>query len=263
MPTAGPGDARILAAKAVKDGFETIIAAGGDGTVNEVINGIADVSGGLVRTRLGVLPLGTINVFARELGIPLKLNDAFEVIQRGRESRIDLPVADLTLDGKTERRFFIQLGGAGLDSRAVELVSWKLKKKAGPLAYVFAGLKAYLEKHPVITITNGSSVSGELVLLGNGRYYGGAFGFFPNASLRDGLIDACVFPKVSIVGIVLVGLGMLIGRPHRFARSSQIQAREFTLASASRVCLELDGENAGELPARVFVMPKALRVIVK
>jgi YegS/Rv2252/BmrU family lipid kinase len=262
MPTTGPGDARALAAKALADGFQTIIAAGGDGTVNEVVNGMGDVPGGFERARLGVLPLGTINVFARELGIPLGLNQALEVILRGNESRIDLASVDLTVENKTARRYLIQLGGAGLDSRAVELVSWRLKKKTGPLAYVIAGLKAYLEKHPVITITGETSASGELVLLGNGRYYGGSFRFFPNASLGDGILDACVFPKVTLAGVLRVGLGMLTGCPHRFIKSVQIQAREFTLTSPSRVCLEIDGENAGELPARVSVMPKALRVIV-
>ncbi len=262
LATTGPGDARRLACQAVGDGFETIIAAGGDGTVNEALNGIADASGGLERARLGVLPMGTVNVFARELGMPLRLDDAIEVLQRGRESRIDLPACDLTVDGKTERRYFIQLGGAGLDSRAVELVSLRLKKQVGPLAYLIAGVKAYIEKHPAITITGGASIVGELVLLGNGRYYGGAFHFFPRADLRDGLLDACVFPTASLARIFLVGLGMLGARPHRFAAGILLQASEFTLTSASRVCLELDGENAGELPARISILPKALRVIV-
>ena len=83
--TAAPGDARRLAAEAVRDGFESIVAAGGDGTVNEVLNGIGDAPDGFARARLGVLPLGTVNVFARELKIPLRLERAWEVLQRGRE----------------------------------------------------------------------------------------------------------------------------------------------------------------------------------
>src|SRR5207253_6625397 len=83
------GDARRLAAEAVREGFETIVAAGGDGTLNEVLNGIGDAPNGFEQARLGVLPLGTVNVFARELGIPIKLESAWETICRGHESRID------------------------------------------------------------------------------------------------------------------------------------------------------------------------------
>jgi len=92
--TSGPRDARRLAAEAIGEGFETIVAAGGDGTVNEVLNGLGDVSDGFERARLGVLPLGTVNVFARELAIPSKLERAWSIIQQGSETRIDLPKAE-------------------------------------------------------------------------------------------------------------------------------------------------------------------------
>jgi diacylglycerol kinase (ATP) len=140
--TAGPGDAQRLAAAAVVEGYDIVAAAGGDGTLNEVLNGLAMTREGLERVRLGVLPLGTVNVFAREMGIPLRLPRAWETLRSGRERSIDLPYVEFR--GKTgpERRYFAQLAGAGLDARAVELVSWELKKKAGKLAYVLAGLQA-------------------------------------------------------------------------------------------------------------------------
>ena len=150
--TAAPGDARRLAAEAVGEGFDLIVAAGGDGTVNEVLNGIGDAPDGFARARLGVLPLGTVNVFARELKIPLRLERAWEILRRGREMKIDLPRAEFSANGKTERRYFVQLAGAGLDARAIELVDWQHKKKVGPLAYVVAGLKALREKKPQITV---------------------------------------------------------------------------------------------------------------
>jgi hypothetical protein len=92
--TAIPGDARRLAGEAVAEGFELIVAAGGDGTVNEVLNGIGDTRDGFARARLGVLPLGTINVFAREIGLPLRIEQAWETLLRGRETRLDLPCAE-------------------------------------------------------------------------------------------------------------------------------------------------------------------------
>ena len=146
--TTAPGDARRLAAEAVRDGFDLIAAAGGDGTVNEVLNGIGDAPDGFARARLGVLPLGTVNVFARELKIPLKIENAWEVLQRGHETKIDLPRVEFSADGVLQKRYFCQLAGAGLDARAIELVDWQHKKQVGKLAYVIAGLKALCEKKP-------------------------------------------------------------------------------------------------------------------
>ena len=174
--TAAPGDARRLAAEAVNDGFDLIAAAGGDGTLNEVLNGIGDAPDGFARARLGVLPLGTVNVFARELKIPLQVERAWEVLQHGREMKIDLPRVEFSADGVLQKRYFCQLAGAGLDARAIELVDWRHKKQIGPLAYVIAGLKALCEKKPQITVrADGQSATGELVLVGNGKFYGGSF----------------------------------------------------------------------------------------
>ena len=199
--TAAPGDARRLAAEAVAEGFDLVVAAGGDGTVNEVLNGIGDAPDGFARARLGVLPLGTVNVFARELKIPLKLERAWEILQRGNETKLDLPRAEFSVDGKIARRYFVQLAGAGLDARAIELVDWQHKKRVGPLAYVIAGMKALRERKPEITVREDDhpadqNFSGELVLIGNGRFYGGPFEIFPRADLRDGLLDVCVFLRV-------------------------------------------------------------------
>src|SRR5687768_3288218 len=102
--TYAAGTGRELAAQAVNEGFETVVAAGGDGTLNEVLNGIGDVQGGFERTRLGILPLGTINVFARELGLPLRLDDAWQIVEQGKEMRIDLPRAEFTQNGEPCRR---------------------------------------------------------------------------------------------------------------------------------------------------------------
>ena len=135
--TTAAGDARRLAAEAVAEGFEVIVAAGGDGTLNEVLNGLGDAPDGFERARLGVLPLGTVNVFARELAIPTRLELAWQAIGQGREMRIDLPRVEYQVQGKPQRRYFAQLAGAGLDARAIELVQWELKKRDWP-----AGVRA-------------------------------------------------------------------------------------------------------------------------
>src|SRR5262245_24908661 len=95
-PTNAPGAARKLASEAVAQGFTTIIAAGGDGTLNEVVNGIADAPGGLQSTRLGVLPLGTVNVFAREIRLPLKPEKIWPILRDGCETVLDLGLAEFS-----------------------------------------------------------------------------------------------------------------------------------------------------------------------
>jgi YegS/Rv2252/BmrU family lipid kinase len=261
--TTAPGDARRLAAEAVGEGFDLIVAAGGDGTVNETLNGLGDAADGFARARLGVLPLGTVNVFARELRIPLRIERAWEVLQRGRETRVDLPRAEFLENGVHRQRCFVQLAGAGWDARAIEMVDWSHKKKVGPLAYVIAGLKALHERQPKITVsTGGQSVTGEFVLVGNGRFYGGPVSAFPQADLRDGLLDICILPRLNWWTLMRCAPGLLTSRKPPAGIAQFIQAAQFDLAGEPKTAFELDGEWVGHLPATFSVEREKLRVIV-
>jgi len=261
--TAAAGDGRRLAAEAVREGFELVIAAGGDGTLNEVLNGVGDAPDGFRRACLGVLPLGTVNVFARELKIPLQPDAAWEILRRRHETRLDLPCAEFTVNGQPQRRYFAQLAGAGLDARAIELVSWPLKKKIGPLAYIVAGLQALTQKHALITASNGRQThTGELMLIGNGQLYGGNYEVLAGADLRDGLLDVCVFPRVGWWTLARCALPLLIrGRlPEKVVR--RFRTRSFSLSANSPVAFELEGDLVGHLPATISVQREALRVLV-
>jgi len=275
--TAAPGDARRLAAEAVGEGYDLIVAAGGDGTVNEVLNGIGDAPDGFARARLGVLPLGTVNVFAREMKIPLRLGRAWEILRRGREMKIDLPCAEFSDDGRSQRRYFIQLAGAGFDARAIELVDWQHKKKVGPLAYVVAGLKALRETKSQISAREdqpslkssgtasarpaGQDFTGELVLVGNGKFYGGPFEIFPRADLRDGMLEVCVLPRINWLALLGCAPGFVARRklPEKLAR--RFSAAAFELSGDATAAFELDGEWAGKLPVKFSVEREKLRVV--
>jgi diacylglycerol kinase (ATP) len=260
--TVAPGDARRLATEAIADGFDLIVAAGGDGTMNEVLNGIGDAPNGFELASLGVLPLGTMNVFARELKIPLRLERAWEVLRRGREIKIDLGCAEFSAGGVRKEQFFAQLAGAGLDARAIELVDFSAKKKIGPLAYVAAGLKALSEKKPKICVdAGGQNFSGELVLIGSGKFYGGPFTIFPAADLRDGLLDICVFPRVDFPVLFRCIPNFLTRRklPEKTVR--RFRAEKFELVCDSAAAFELDGEWAGNLPVTFSVGREKLRVV--
>ena len=262
-PTKAVGDARKLAALAVEEGFEIIVAAGGDGTLNEVLNGIVDAPKGFERARLGVLPLGTVNVFAREVRIPLKLKDALQTLRTGRETLIDLGTVDYEENGQAVRRCFAQLAGAGLDARAIELVDWRLKKKIGPLAYIVAGLKALMERQVQIKVSDGKKEEiGQLVLIGNGSLYGGQFRIFPPADMRDGLLEACVFAKVNFATLLRVAPKLLLRGTLPQAATANFRSESLTLTSDSKVPFEIDGEFGGYLPATFAMRRMQLRVIV-
>lgn len=257
------GAARTLAAEAVWEGFDTIVAAGGDGTVNEVLNGIGAEPDGFARARLAILPMGTVNVFAKELGLPGSLPRAWEIIRRGREMAVDLPRVEFTADGQRQFRYFAQMAGAGLDARAVELVNWKLKKKFGLFAYIWACLQALRETQSKILATTGTrSFTGEAIVLGNGRFYGGKYVLFPKANLSDGLIDVCVLPRANWKVAISCGWGALTQRLHKAGGMQHFQSETLTLTSERPTPFQVEGESVGRLPATFSVQRQKLRVVV-
>jgi diacylglycerol kinase (ATP) len=260
--TAAAGGARPLAAEAIREGFDTIVAAGGDGTLNEVLNGMGDVPDGFERARLGVLPLGTVNVFAKELGMPPGLKQGWQVLRAGKEKVIDLPMVECVVNGKPERRLFAQLAGTGLDARAIELADWELKKKVGPLASVWAGVLAISGRPSRVTVTHGAqSETGELVLVGNGRFYGGKYRVHPSADLSDGWLHVAVFPKANWLTLIRCAGMFMAGMDLPASVAKCFRAKNFTITSEAPTPLEVDGENIGHLPATFSLQPKKLRVL--
>lgn len=275
QPTQAPGHATELAANAVAQGFENVVAAGGDGTLNEVLNGLVQAPDGLERARLGVLPLGTVNVFAKELGIPEQPEKAWQTVLAGHDRTIDLPYAESELDGRPQRRYFAQLAGAGLDAAAIELVDWESKRRFRQLAYVYAGMRALLRPQSRIEARaadaahaeaeaeadRDTGVVGELVLVGNGKFYGGRLKVFPDASLEDGMLDVCVFPKVSLWTAAKFGVSLFLGRNKVPSPIRYFQTRELRLTSSTGAKFELEGDLIGPVPVVMGLLPRALRVI--
>ena len=155
--TSGPDDARRLAADAAKAGARIVVACGGDGTVSEVANGLAGTS-----TTLGVMPLGTMNVFAKELDLPSDLDAAWRIIEAGVTRKIDLPTANSV--------HFIQLAGVGLDAQVVKETSWASKKRLGPLSYILSAAQIASRRPPLLRVETDDQIrEGSFVLVGNGR----------------------------------------------------------------------------------------------
>lgn len=250
MMTSGPGDALSLADRAVEEGFEILVAAGGDGTVNEVVNGIAGRE-----VTLGVLPMGTVNVFAMELGIPGDWSRAVEVLRHGKSRRIDL--------ARAAGRWFVQLAGVGLDAQAVQETSSLAKKNWGPLSYVIAASQVIGRPPPLLRVDtyNGKLRECSLMLIGNGRYYGGPFSFFPEAKLDDGLLDVCLFEKMSHLDVFRYLQGIIRGRHTGYADVHYFKTERLRVESDSEVPVEVDGELHTQTPISFEVVPSGLSVI--
>ena len=234
-PTHHAGEARELAARFAEVGEPVVIAAGGDGTLNEVVNGLAGS-----RTLLGVLPAGTMNVFAREMGIPFdSLERAFEVIERGF-------VQDVDLFGANDFPF-VQMAGVGFDALVIEETSWKSKKMLGPLAYLLAAVRVLGDSPPKLEVicADGRREEGVAVLAGNGSLYGGHFKFFRNANNHDSKLDVLVYKEAGY-RIVLDSLrGLAFGGIDLVASTSYFQAEEFMVRADRAVPVQVDGELIG------------------
>jgi YegS/Rv2252/BmrU family lipid kinase len=244
-----PGGARSLAEAAVKEGFTSVIAAGGDGTVNEVVNGIAGTG-----VTLGILPAGTMNVFATELGLPCEdLAGCWRAIAAGEIREVDLPVAN--------GHHFVQLGGIGLDAQVVQETSWDLKRNFGPLSYVVSIAQVAARKPPRLVVEcNDRTLEGSFVLIGNGRFYGGPFVIFRNARIDDGLLDVLIFKNISYIDIARYLHGIIFGIHPTMPDVEYFQTHGLTVRSEDEVPVEVDGEVIANVPVTFGFSPYKLRV---
>jgi len=248
--SSAPGHVGILAKKAVEEGFKTIVAAGGDGTINEVVNGIAgsDVS-------LGILPVGTMNVFAAELGLPVNnLPECWELIKDGHVRKVDLPRAN--------RHYFVQLAGVGLDAQVVKETSWNFRKNFGPLSYVISATQIAARKPPRLVVDAGGELrEGSFVLIGNGRFYGGPFTIFKDARIDDGKLDVLIFKNLGYLDIVRYLNAIVFGTHANLPDVEYFQTDKATIRSKQEVPVEVDGELIGNLPVSFRLLQRKLKVI--
>ena len=253
--TKRPGHARKLAREAVRAGMEMVVAAGGDGTVNDVIQELAGHS-----TALGVLPLGTVNVWARETGIPLSLPDAARVLLYGVQRRVDL--------GRAGSRYFLMMAGIGFDAEVTRRVERSLLKRIGLKMVEYmttVGVLGVTQKPVRVRIRRdgkGREVSALMLVIGNTRLYGGAFTFTRHAVADDGWLDVVVVGGGGLLYRLGVLRNALLHRPRRGPRVRYHQARTIRVESDEPLPVQVDGEVMGTLPMTFSVSPLALTVIV-
>lgn len=252
------GSAARFARTAISKGREKIIAAGGDGTLNEVINGIGENLGA---ASVGLLPLGTGNDFARSIGMPVELEAALEVIRAGETRAVDL--IRVTSD---EVRYFVNVSAGGFSGLVNEKLTPELKKTWGPLAYLRSAAAALPELRAyrtTLAFDSSESLTMELynVVVANGRYVAGGTMIAPEASIDDGLLDVVLIPERPAAELALVVAQMALGTHLSSDVVTHRQARKLTVNSKPGMWFNVDGELVGNEPATFEIVPRALRFI--
>ena len=249
--TKGPGEVMPLAELSAAEGFDVVIAVGGDGTTNETINGILGKS-----VTLGLLPIGGSNVLARELGIPMKLTEAARVIIRRSKRKIDL--------GWINERYFSMMASCGYDAYAISRTSLKVKKIIRRYAYLWAGIKDLFGYRPTeidLVLDKGRVVErGTFVVIGNTHFYGGSHQVTPFAEIDDGFLDLCIYQGRSQLGLVRFALRMLWRQHLNMKNVKYYRVRQVDLNSLKPTLVQVDGDSLGELPMTAKIIPGALEV---
>lgn len=253
--TAGEGDATNYCLNACKDGCDLVISIGGDGTLHETINGMMDQEH---RPRLGVVPLGTVNDFARALNISL---DPEEAIRQLRSDQIH--IVDL---GKINDRLFANVVAAGSLAEALFSVSSEEKSKLGSFAYLKEGLKDLVNTpNNQLTIEHDGQVwEGEspLFLAALTNSVGGFEKLSPKATVDDGLIHCFVIRNISVFNTITLGTSLLFGNLMDHKDVDYFTAKEVHVRSTEAIRTNVDGEEGPALPIRISVLPRHIEVII-
>jgi YegS/Rv2252/BmrU family lipid kinase len=257
LDTRGPGDAEHLARRVVQEGAREVIISGGDGTINEALQGLigADV-------RVGIWPSGTANVLARELGLPFNLEQLAQTIARGHTRRIHTGCAIKELTG--ERRYFCLMAGIGLDASIVRAVRAGMKRRIGKAAFWYSGLGhlAHWQPLPFTVEVEGQSFPATFAAIGKAAHYGGDLSITPHARLDQPEFEICLINSQSRLRY----LHLLSHAMRGGMKDSRHGVRLFRTTRARAVgstSVQVDGELMGDLPMSFEIAPHSIEVITR
>ncbi len=252
-PPAGGAGTELILRQAMANGLDVVVVAGGDGTLNAVIQVLAGRP-----VALGVIPTGTGNVWAKEMGIPLDVRGATEVLLRGRTA-----VADL---GQANDRYFLSIAGIGFDASVTRALKPTTKRRLGVVAYIIAAVVEALKLRgeEATIFADGRAVRRRILMVAasNTRLYGGILKMAPEALVDDGLLDISVFRGRGLRATARHAIKTVLGIHRRDSEVEFFQTSRLRVDSRSELPVQLDGDYFGTTPVEIRVVPAALRVIV-
>jgi YegS/Rv2252/BmrU family lipid kinase len=262
-----PGDATELAARAIREGASTVVAVGGDGTINEVANGFFVDGVDAAGTALGVLPMGTGGDFRRTVGIPEGFEPAIQALRERRLRRIDAGRIEMqALDGSPLTRHFVNIADAGIGGVVVERVNRTTKLFGGRISFQYAAMMTLLTfKPPAVRVESAEGRfdgRAQNVVVANGQYFGGSMHVAPRAVPDDGLLEIVVFGDIARFE-ALRSINDIYSAKHLENPKVQTwRTPHLRVSSDERVLIDVDGEMCGTLPATFTVVPAAIDLVV-
>ena len=249
--TTVPGEAQIFAREAVGRGFTAIVVAGGDGTINEVAGSLAGS-----KEVLGIIPLGTANVLAAEIGVPTRPERIARIIAAGNHKRIRI--------GEISNHRFVMMAGVGFDARTVVRVTPGLKRLTGKLAYVIAALSELIHYKPVrLRLTlDGTEMTAASAVIANGHYYAGRFVLAPKARLEQAALYVCLFERAGRWNLLRYTLAMALGWIGRLPDVRIVRAKSGVIFGAENEPVQADGDVIGQTPIAFALLPESLTMLV-
>ena len=260
-----PGHLAELAAEAAAAGATAIVVVGGDGTVHEVVDGLAR-AGASDRVELGLIPFGTGRDFARSLRIPRRLDDALEVVRGGRVRTVDIGRATYASDNGEAVAHFANFAGAGISGAIADRANRTTKAFGGRLSFIWATLAVFTRWQPTEMTVEIDGERRQVLLLEalamNGDYTAGGMWVAPEASLEDVTFDVVLIGDFSKAEFTTTFPKIYRGTHVSHAKVEIVRARELRVDAPSPLPIVLDGEQPGTTPVRFEVVPGALRVRV-
>ncbi len=265
--TKGPMDAASLTRKALEEGYRCVVAVGGDGTINEVVNGFfADgkpvVSGGV----LGVIPRGTGGDFRKTFGWTLDLGEALARLAADATRPLDVGLLEYTTPaGGKATRYFANICSFGVSGAVDSEVNKSSKALGGKLSFMIASVKAlarYTDRKVRIAADGGApeEVSVTTLAVANGRYFGGGMMVAPDANPSDGLFDITIWSGYGLTDFALRSKRIYDGSHTRWSRTRTFRCKSLVAESAEEVLLDVDGEQPGRLPCKMTMLPAAILI---
>jgi diacylglycerol kinase (ATP) len=264
--TEAPGHAIELARDAARQGFETVVAVGGDGTINEIVNGIYS-GGGISSTTLGIISTGTGSDYIRTIGLPRRPEDACRRFLQPRKLAVDIGVAEYDYSGRKVERLFVNFAGMGFDAEIVRRTTQQFKSLGSLPSYLLGTLVTLLtyRNRDISLVIDGETAERRVctVIMNNGRYGGGGMHTAPGASVDDGLFDVLIIDDIGKPDLLRSLPRIYKGTHLTHRRVSLKKAKEIEVRSRDgSMYLQADGELLGRLPARFRILPGVLNVVV-